>query len=63
MKKPLRVWFGVDPKGRVIPYSSSPTKKQCWYEVLWSLPAEVLNTRMARKLGFTVRRFRLEEDE
>ena len=59
--KPVLVWCGVDPKGRVMPTAIVTTRKSAWWALVWSLAAEIQNLKQAKAAGFTVRRFRLEE--
>ena len=59
--KPIFVWCGVDPHGRVMPTAIGKTREACWWALVWSLPAEIQNPKQAKAAGFTVRRFRLEE--
>ena len=60
--KPILVWCGVDPKGRVMPRAIGTTRESAWWALVWELPAEAcMNPKQAKAAGFTVRRFRLEE--
>ena len=61
MKKPLLVWCAVDPKGKVLPHTVAGTKT-CALWVLVMMKDGIFNPIQARQLGFTVRRFRLEDD-
>ena len=59
--KPILVWCGVDPKGRVMPTAIGKTRESAWWALVWELSAEVQTPRQAKAASFTVRRFRLEE--
>ena len=59
--KPVLVWCGVDPKGRVMPTAIGTTRAACWWALVCCLGATGNSPKQAKAAGFTVCRFRLEE--
>lgn len=58
--KPLLVWCAVTPRGRLLEYTASRTKREAWEKLLKRCPIPAKPQWLKPDCGFTVRRFRLE---